>query len=158
MFGESKMTAVKRNAAAVADFARQLNSDEKLREHLLSASSHAAEAKLLARRRFGRLSRFREVAMDQQLRAELAEMVRELQDTWDRVGRKRSRRLRKSLLLIGSAGAVIAIVRSLSSRGSHLMQNNQGDRVGDQQAEEERVAEGRPLPNQSTTVRSGTGV
>lgn len=116
VFRKSKSTEMTKYASAAADVARRLGSDENLREQLLRASEHASRAKRRVRRRFGRLAPFREIALDQQLRSELVQMVEELRGAWESVDSKRTHRRRNSLLLLTSVGAVSAIVASRSSR------------------------------------------
>jgi hypothetical protein len=130
---------VKQNAAAASALARQLSSDEKLRQNLLRASSHAAQATRLARRRFGRLAPVREIVTDQELRDELAEMLQELRNAHTRAGRKRSHRLRNGLLVVAVAGTATAIARSRSTRVKHQPKSSAGQRRADEQPHEEQT-------------------
>lgn len=136
---------VKQNAAAAATLARQLSSDERLRHDLLRAYNHAVQASRLARWRFGRLAPLREIAADQELRMELAQMLKELQDAHKQVNRKRSHRLRNGLFVVAGAGAATAIAWSRSRRVSYQQQNSPGaqgpePQPQDEQAEQEERA------------------
>jgi hypothetical protein len=104
----SKTTVVKKNAAAAAALAAQLAADKKFRKQLLRAAGHAATAQRRARRGFGLLAPLRRLAADQQLRSDLRQMVQELDAAWARVEKKRSHRLRNSLLAAAGASATAA--------------------------------------------------
>jgi hypothetical protein len=109
VLGRRRTAAVKENAAAAADLARQLAADKKFRKQLVRASGHAARANRRIRSRFGLLAAFRQVAMDRQLRTELAQLVEELQAIWKRAEKKGSHRVRNFLLVVGGAGAATAV-------------------------------------------------
>lgn len=130
---------VKQNAAGAAALARQLRSDERLRENLVCAYGHAVQASRLARRRFGRLAPLREMVADQELRLELAQMLQELQGARKQVGGKRSHRLRNGLLLVAGAGAASAIALSRSQRANYQQQNSPGGQRAEWQPQEEQA-------------------
>jgi hypothetical protein len=112
VFRTSKTTAVRENAAAVAELARQLAADKKFRKQLLRASGHAASANRRIRSRLGLLAAFRQIAVDQQLRMEVGQLIAELQAAWERAEKKRRHRLRKSLLVAVGAGAAAVTLPS----------------------------------------------
>jgi hypothetical protein len=148
VFRASQTTDSTRTANAAADLATQLVSDKKFQEHLVSASDHAARASRRVRSRFGRFAAFREIALDQQLRSEVLQMAKELKGAWQTVERKRSHRLRNSLLLVAGAGVVGAIVSSRSSRLRNQLHDDRIGQEGDCQTEEKQ-AERRPKVEES---------
>lgn len=125
MFRAIKSKTVKENAAAAVDLVRQLESNRPLRDHLLCASDLALQAKRRVRRRFGRLAPFREIAADEQLRTELAQMAQEFRSAWEAVEKKRHHRRRNSLLLVAGAGTAGAIVAWRSSRSHDQVQQDE---------------------------------
>jgi uncharacterized membrane protein len=108
MFTRSRTAAARENAAAIADLAAQLASDKKFRRRLLKASGHGVRAKQRVWRQLGMISLTRRLALDAQLRSELADMSRDLRATWRQVERARHHRLRNRLLVFGGAGGVVA--------------------------------------------------
>jgi uncharacterized membrane protein len=110
---------LKRNGArgAVLDAAEELQSfgsdvveDEKTRKRVLAAVAAAAAARRRAKRQAGLLGFARRLASDPVLHAQLGEMVTQLQKAQRRVERKRSHKLRNSMLLLAGFGAVSAAV------------------------------------------------
>jgi uncharacterized membrane protein len=110
MFKRSQMTVIKDNATAVSDLAAQLASDKKFRKRLLEASAHGVRAQRRAWRQVGQLSLLARLLSDRELRRELRQMTRDIQAAWQRIERKRSHRLRNTLLLVGGAAAGTAAV------------------------------------------------
>ena len=116
---------VGRNGArgAVADAAEELTSyggdvvaDEKLRQRLLAALAAGVGAQQRAKQQAGVTGMVRRLARDPVLRAQLTEMVVQLQGARQRVGRRRSHRLRNSLVLLAGFGAASAVVAVPSVR------------------------------------------
>jgi uncharacterized membrane protein len=105
MLGRSKTDAVKKNVLSGKDLALELVQDKKFRKQMMSALGHGAVSNQRARRRIGTVAMLRRLATDEQLRQELSEMVSDLQAAWARLERKRSNRLRKSLLVVATSGA-----------------------------------------------------
>jgi uncharacterized membrane protein len=116
MLERSKSKAARQNAAAIADLTAQLAADAKFRKKLLAAAAHGAVAQRRARRRLGLMAVAASLAGDQDLRRELAQMWRDLEAAWSRLERKRSHRLRTSLLVVGVAGAAAAVIAPGSRR------------------------------------------
>jgi len=116
MFSGNRRQAAKENATALADLAAQLAADKKFRKRLLKASMHGMRAKQHVRRQVGLIALVNRLASDRQLRADLVQMMRDLDAAWKRVGRKRSHRLRNTLLLVGGAGAAAAPIRQWLAR------------------------------------------
>jgi uncharacterized membrane protein len=109
--GEKKGKVLKENAAAARDLAAQLAADKKFRMQLLRAADHSVRAKRHARRhRLGLVAAATRFATDRQLRADASRITRDLRGAWTRVEKKRSHRLRNSILLLGSAAGVAAVV------------------------------------------------
>jgi uncharacterized membrane protein len=116
MFGRSRTATLKENAAAASELAAQLAADRKFRKKLLAAAGHGASAQQRARRRLGLVAAWNRLAADERLRADLARMTRDLEAAWSRVEKKRSNRLRRSLLLLGGAGTAAAAAMPQSRR------------------------------------------
>jgi uncharacterized membrane protein len=111
MFGRSRTEMLKENASAAADVTVQLAADKKFREQLLSAAGHAVSAQQRARSRLGFVAAANRLAADKRLRAELVQMTRDLRAARARAAKRRSHRLRNTLLLLAAAGgATVAFV------------------------------------------------
>jgi hypothetical protein len=110
MFGRrSKTQAVKDNAASSTELALALARDKKFRKQLAAAIGHGMAARRRAASRFGLAAAAARLAADGELRSELAAATESLQEAWSRVERKRSHRLRTTLLVVGgAAGALVA--------------------------------------------------
>jgi uncharacterized membrane protein len=100
----------------VADLTAQLVADAKFRKKLLAAAGHGAVAQRRARRRLGLVAVVGSLAADRELRGELVQMWRDLEVAWSRVERKRSHRVRTSLLVVGAAGMAGAALAPQSRR------------------------------------------
>jgi uncharacterized membrane protein len=112
MFGRNRRTAAKENAAAAAELATQLAADRKFRRQLLRALGHGVSARRQAGRQLGLTAAARRLAADEQLRQELRRMVSDLQAVRSRLERKRSHRLRNSLLVVVGSGAAVAVAKA----------------------------------------------
>jgi uncharacterized membrane protein len=111
MFGRSRTEMLKENASAAADVTVQLAADKKFREQLLSAAGHAVSAQQRARSRLGFVAAANRLAADKRLRAELVQMTRDLRAARAHAAKRRSHRLRNTLLLLAAAGgATVAFV------------------------------------------------
>jgi uncharacterized membrane protein len=108
MIGHSRTAALKERAAAATKLSTQLAADKTLRKRLLAASGHSVRAQQRARRSIGPVGAANRLAADKQLRAEVRQMMRDLRGAWVRIEKKRSHRLRNSLLLIGGAAGATA--------------------------------------------------
>jgi uncharacterized membrane protein len=107
------MAAVRGQTAALSEVAAQLARDKKFRKQLAGAAKHGSRAKQLAARQIGSLSLARRLASDEELRAELQQMVAALEAALGRLQdtRPRSHRLRNTLLLMVVASALGLAVR-----------------------------------------------
>jgi hypothetical protein len=108
MFGRSKTQSVKDNAASGKELALALAHDKQFRKQLASAIGHGLVARRRAAGRFGLAAAAARLAADQELRRELAAATESLQVAWSRVEKKRSHRLRNTLLVVGGAAGALA--------------------------------------------------
>src|SRR5712691_1149709 len=113
VFRRTKSQALKESAASATDFATALAKDRKFRKELLSAISHGTIARRRAARRIGLVAAVTRLSADPKLRRELRKMTRNLENAWGRVERKRSHKLRDSLLVaVGVGGAAAAALKA----------------------------------------------
>src|SRR5215207_5416772 len=99
MLGRSRTDAVRKKAVDGSDFAASLAKDKKFRKELLKAAGHGRTAKRRAEQRVGLFATSRRLATDEKLRREVQEMVQHLQNARSRVEKKRSHKLRNTLLV-----------------------------------------------------------
>src|SRR6266511_1119965 len=124
MFRRSRTTVLKEKAATGKDLAVALAQDKKFRKQLLSAIGHGAVGRRRAASRIGFVAAVSRLSADQKLRRELRQMTENLQRAVTRAEKKRSHRLRNSVIIIGLGGAVAAVpqsrrwLSSLVGRGS----------------------------------------
>jgi uncharacterized membrane protein len=109
VFKRTKTDVLKENAAGATDFATALAKDKKFRRELLSAVRHGTMAKRRASRRIGFIATAGRLAHDPRLKQELRKMSKSLDKAWSRIERKRSHKLRNTLIVIGAGGAVAAV-------------------------------------------------
>jgi uncharacterized membrane protein len=96
------------NAASATELAAALARDKRFRKQLLSAVGHGTIARRRAKRRLGFYAALNRLASDEKLTGELRKMSKNLEKAWSRVERKRSHELRNTVLVVGSAGTVVA--------------------------------------------------
>ena len=96
---------MKDNAASGKDLALALSRDKKFRKQLLSAIGHGEAARRRVVRRLGFTALATRLAADQELRRELATTAKSLQDAWKRVEKKRSHKLRNTMIVLGGGAA-----------------------------------------------------
>ena len=108
MFGRTKTQMLKENAASATELATALARDKKFRKEVLSAAGHGVIARRRAARRIGFLAAVSRLTADPKLKRELARMTRNLDKAWSRIEKKRSHKLRNSLLVAAGAGGVVA--------------------------------------------------
>jgi uncharacterized membrane protein len=111
MFGRSKTTALKENAASASEFASSLAKDKKFRKELMSAISHGTIAQKRAARKVGFFAAMMRLTNDPKIRREVNKMVSSLDKAWTRVEKKRSHKLRNFLIVLGIGGAAAAATR-----------------------------------------------
>jgi uncharacterized membrane protein len=99
-------------AASGKDLAVALAQDQKFRKQLLSAIGHGAVARRRAASRIGFVAAVSRLSADQKLRRELRQMMENLQRAVTRAEKKRSHRLRNSVIVVGAGGAVAAIPKA----------------------------------------------
>jgi uncharacterized membrane protein len=117
VFRRTKSQALKENAASAADFATALAKDRIFRKELLSAVSHGAIARRRAVRRIGFVAAVARLSADPKLRKELRKMTRNLENAWGRVEKKRSHKVRNSLLVAAGVGGVAAAAMKARKNG-----------------------------------------
>lgn len=105
MLKRTKTDALKDNASSAADFAAALAKDKKFRKELVSAVSHGTIARRRAARKIGFLAAATRIASDPKLKREVDKMVKSLDQVWSRVEKKRSHKVRNTLLVLAGAGA-----------------------------------------------------
>jgi len=109
----TKTQAVKDSAVSAAELARSLAKDKKFRKQLLSAISHGTLAKRRASKRIGFVAAVTRLGADEKLKNELRKMTKSLENAWGRVEKKRSHKLRNSLLIVGGVGgAAVAAMKA----------------------------------------------
>jgi hypothetical protein len=112
MLRSSKTQGLLDNAASGKDLALALSRDKKFRKQLLSALGHGAVARRRAKRKIGLTAVASRLAADRQLRRELSTMSKNLKGAWGRVEKKRSHKLRTTLLVLGGGAAAVGLVQS----------------------------------------------
>src|SRR2546427_9463192 len=108
VFGRTKTQMLKDNAASATELATALAKDRKFRKQLLSAAGHGVVARRRAARRIGFIAAVSRLSADPKLKTELSKMKKNLQKAWTRIEKKRSHKLRNSLLLLAGAGGAAA--------------------------------------------------
>jgi uncharacterized membrane protein len=103
VFTRTKSQALKDNAQSAAEFANALAKDKTFRKEVLSAVRHGTKAQRRASRRIGFLPTAARLANDPKIKNELRKMTKSLDRAWGRVEKKRSHKLRNSLLLLFGA-------------------------------------------------------
>ena len=105
--------------------------DEKARRRLVTAVTAGLAARQRAKRQTGVAGLLRRLAEDPVLRANAVTMLVSLQQTRQRVERRRSHKIRNVLLLLGGAGAATAVVAVPAVRARVLgLVGGTKDRVG----------------------------
>jgi uncharacterized membrane protein len=117
VFKRTKSQTLKESAASATDFATSLAKDRKFRQELLSAISHGAIARRRAVRRIGFVAAVARLSADPKLRKELRKMTRNLENAWGRVEKKRSHKVRNSLLVAAGVGGVAAAAMRARKNG-----------------------------------------
>jgi len=109
VFASTKTQMLKDNAASAADIATAVARDRKFRRQVILAASHG----VIARRRARRIAVLATVARltgDPRLKRELGRMTKRLDTALARVQRKRSHKVRNSLLVAGGVGVGVVLV------------------------------------------------
>jgi uncharacterized membrane protein len=106
----TRRDVLKDNATSAAEFATALAKDKKFRRELAAAVTHGTIARRRAARKIGLLATVSRMTGDPKLRRELNKVVRSLDNAWARVEKKRSHKLRNTLIVGGIAGAAAAAV------------------------------------------------
>jgi uncharacterized membrane protein len=99
----------KSKASEMSGFAASLAKDKKFRKELLSAINHGAIAQRRAKRKMGVMAVARGMSRDQKLRRELQKMMGSLDKALSRADKKRSHKVRNTLLIVGGVGGAAAV-------------------------------------------------
>jgi uncharacterized membrane protein len=119
VFKRTKTDVVKENAASAAEFATALAKDKKFRKELISAIGHGTVARRRAAKKIGLLATVSRLTSDPKLKHELNKVVKSLDKAWARVEKKRSHKLRNSLIVAGvGAAAAVPLRKFLTSNGT----------------------------------------
>ena len=122
MFGRTRRSRMEKVRDALREaiaYTDDLVQDKRLRSHVRSAVGHGALATKRLRHDGNFSSR---LAADKKLRKHLQALLDDIERVGDRVRRKRSHRVRNTLLIAAGSGAVVAAVparRWVVDRGSH---------------------------------------
>jgi uncharacterized membrane protein len=111
----------------ISPYVDQLAHDEKLRGRLLAAVTATAAARKRAKRQAGLYGVVSRLASDRVLRAQVAEVVMQLQQARGRVRKNRSHKLRNGMLLLAGGGALVAAVPSLRTPTLKKLRRNRDD-------------------------------
>src|SRR2546423_12748316 len=114
----TKTDVLKENAATATDFASSLAKDRKFRKELISAITHGTVARRRAARKIGFPAAIGRLTSDPKLKRELNKVVKSLEKAWARVEKKRSHKLRNTLLVVARAGGAVAAALPLRKRGT----------------------------------------
>ena len=90
------------------EFAQDLVKDKKFRKELLRAVRHGTLAQRRASRKFGFFATATRLGNDPRLKKELKKTLASLDKAWSRIEKKRSHKLRNTLLLAGGAAVAAA--------------------------------------------------
>ena len=101
-------SSVREKAVEAGTVVSELAQDNKFRAKLLAALGHATAAQQRARR-LTLLASAARIAADTQVRNEMRRLTRDLQAAWGRAQKKRSHRLRNSMLVAVGGGAAAAM-------------------------------------------------
>lgn len=108
MFRRTRTQALKDSAVSATELAASLARDKKFRKELLSGISHGVIARRRTARRLGFLAGATRIATDLELKNELRKMTKNLERAWGRVEKKRSHKLRNTLVVAALGGAAAA--------------------------------------------------
>ncbi|CAN5331925.1 hypothetical protein BH18ACT12_BH18ACT12_04160 [soil metagenome] len=117
MFKRTKSQALKENAASVSELAGSLVKDKKFRKELVSAVRHGAISRRRASKQIGFIAAVSRFSGDPKLRNELRKMTTNLEKAWTRVEKKRSHKLRNSLLVVAGVGGAVAAAMKARNGG-----------------------------------------
>jgi uncharacterized membrane protein len=111
----------------MSPYVDQLAHDEKLRGRLLAALTATAAARKRAKRQAGLYGAVSRLASDRVLRAQVAEVVLQLQEARGRVRKNRSHKLRNGMLLLAGGGMLVAAMPSLRTPMLKKLRRNRDD-------------------------------
>jgi uncharacterized membrane protein len=105
----TKTDVLKDRAESAADLTSALVKDKKFRRELMSAVSHGAIARRRAASRLGFMAAVGRISGDPMIKREIRRTARSLDNALSRIQRKRSHKLRNTMIVLVGAGGVIAI-------------------------------------------------
>ena len=108
----TKQQIIKEKATDTAELAAALVKDKKFRQQIASAVAHATVARRRAKRQFALTSAISRLNGDPRLRREVHEMVNSLDKAFARFEKKRSHKLRNSLLVVAGVGGAAAVAQA----------------------------------------------
>ena len=109
IFRRSRTEALKKDVSSSADLVAVLMRDKQFRKELVAALSHAAAARQRAASRIGVVAAASRLATDEALRQELGEMIDNVRAAWSRLEKRRSHRMRNTLIVLVGGGAAAAV-------------------------------------------------
>jgi uncharacterized membrane protein len=109
----------------VSPIGQQFVTDQKLRKRVLAAVDAGLAARRRAQRQVGAVGTVRRLGSDPVLRAELTEMLAQLQAAQKRIESKRRRRARSIGLLLTGTGIVVAAVPPVRDRIKGLLRGSE---------------------------------
>jgi uncharacterized membrane protein len=109
MFRRSKAAELREGVASTAELATMLAGDMEFRKQVVGALAHAAAARDRAASRVGMRAAAGRLVTDEALQQEVSEMTDNLRAAWARLHKKRSHRLRRTLLVLVGTGAAAAV-------------------------------------------------
>lgn len=128
MFRRTKTDVVKANVVSGAELASALARDRKFRKHLIAALGHGELARRRAARQVTMTAMLARLAADEELRGQLVDATKNVQQAWSRVERQQqSHKVRNVLLVIGGAAAVAALVKSREQVRDQAMKLRRSD-------------------------------
>jgi uncharacterized membrane protein len=122
MVGRSRIAVIREQAATASELAAQLARDKKFRNKLIGAAKHGSRARRRMVSQIGLWSLASRLASDAELRAEVQQMMGDVQAARERLEAQRTRRshgLRNVLLLAGLGGGV-ALALALRKRAASM--------------------------------------
>jgi uncharacterized membrane protein len=116
MFRKTRTERLKDQAGSATDLAAALAKDRKFQRELLRAVGHGVTARRRAARRIGFLAAAGRIAADERVRREVRQMTKNLERAWSRVEKKKSHKLRNTLIVVGATGAAAAVAIPIKKR------------------------------------------
>jgi hypothetical protein len=127
---ESPMDKARETVRDVMSYADEVMRDERLRADIRAAVGHGAKASDRVKRDIDAGGISTRLAADRKLRRNLRALIDDLDNVNERMRRKKSHRARNVVLIVASAGAVLAVIpnirRWLAPRSSEVASGMHG--------------------------------